>query len=305
MKLLVESNVPHNSVGYFGEVLEVLHALLNSKHALGRYDEEMGVWWGPGSTFFDADYGENAWEYYFTPLFNREVVHSTVKSPSFVGFYPRPGAATWGPFSVHRDGGQRLRAAVQVGREVMGPGLIFDIREDLKLQLAAYSRVLLADRPHLGVHRRTTDWHHGPTLPIEQVFAAVDPHVDAGYDVLLVTDSEQPVQQFYGRYGADRVKTTDACRGVDETTKMPHTGVRCGSPARHGYEVLQDAYVLSRCEKRLATSSNLTSFVEILNPWQELDESLYPTVWGVEFESGVHGPLRREKPPGWPNTSGW
>lgn len=294
----------NHSVGFFGEVLEVLTQLLLSKRLTGEYDRDLAVHWGPNSDYFDARYGDNAWEYYFTQPFGNQVCPDAERRPSRPGRYNEPGLATWCPFSVHRDGGQRLRAALQVNREILGPGLVLDIRPDLRARLEAYSRELLSDGHYVGVHRRATDWGHGPILPIEQFFSALDPHVERGAGIMLLTEDDRQVKQFQDRYGS-RVKTTDSCRGVDTATNMPHTGALCGSPARHGYEVLQDAFVLSRCNVRLATSSNLCSFVEILEPLQELDETLYPTVYGVEFQSGVHGALRRTKAPGWPNNTGW
>lgn len=293
------------SVGFFGETLEVLTQLLQSKRLTGKYDQTLAVHWGKNSDYLDERYGDNAWEYYFTQPFGNTVTPEDPRMPSHPGWHHPRGKATWGPFSVHRDGGQRLRAALQVHREVLGPGLIFDIRPDVRARLEAYARELLSDGNYIGVHRRATDWGHGPILPTEEFFSALDPYVDTGHNVMLLTEDERQVQSFVDHYGQDRVKTTDSCRSVDQQTGMPHTGAACGSPARHGYEVLQDAFVLSKCDVRLATSSNLCSFVEILNPLQQLDETLYPTVWGVEFESGVHGPLRRVKSPGWPNTSGW
>lgn len=304
--MLTESNTPGNDVGFFGEVFEVLYQLLNSKRRTGRYDTELAVHWGRYFTWYEEAVGTNAWEYYFTQLFNHESIDpGAERRPAMYGWYKEHNGATWGPLSVHRDGGQRLRAAIQVRHEILGPGLVFDVRLDVKQKLEKYAAELLHGDLHIAVHRRTTDWGHGPVLPTQEFIDVLKPYVDSGYKVLLATDRAEETTEFRHHLGSQNVVTTNACGGVDSKTNKPHTGAACGSMAHHGYEVLQDAYVMSKCQVRLATSSNVSNFVEVLNPAQELDWSLYPTVWGIEFASGVHGELRRKKPEGWPNLTGW
>ncbi len=303
-KILVAGHSPHNPMGLFAETLEVFNQLLRSKQMLGHYDTDLAVEWGADCCYYHEQSGSNVFEYYFTPLFNKPVLPNTDRlvGGKIAGFYdePKVSKCTWGPLSVHRNDKSRTRSVRQVNEEIWGK--IFEFRPGVLSRLEETAELLVRNRKTIGTHRRTTDWGHGPIPPRTTVFSALDEYVAKGYDIYLSTDNNKEVDEFRVRYG-DRVLCTDACRGTDDK-QQPMFG-HCASPAYHGYEAILDAFILSRTDVRLVTSSNLSTFAEILNPNQELDEQLQPTVHAHEYENGKYSAIYSRKYDGWPNKAGW
>ena len=299
-KLLCTSHVDYNPMGLFAEFLEVMNQLIYSKIQNGTYDDTLAVEWGANNLYYDETVGTNVWEYYFTPLFGTPVKPGGVCAPPIWGHYHNPHKTTWGPLSVHRNELSKDKYVRQVKNEILGH--ITSFRPEVRQSLDEARAELLRDYKTVGLHRRTTDWQHGPILNINDFFNELDPWVDKDYRVFIATDHPLQIELFSARYG-DRLLYHDVCRGTNNKGQ-PMQGT-CKSPAHHGYEALLDAFTLSKTTVRLATSSNLSTFAQMLNPDQELLQGLWPTVHALEWENGYYAPVYRKKYEGWPNRAGW
>ena len=291
-------------MGLFAETLEVFHQLIRSKQVLGHYDTDLAVEWGADCCYYHEASGKNVFEYYFTPLFDKPVLPGVDRKigAKIAGFYDESmvSKCTWGPLSVHRNEKSRARFVKQANEEIWEK--IFGFRPGVRYKLEETAEPVIRNRKTVGTHRRTTDWGHGPVPRRTDVFSVLDAYVANGYHVYLSTDNEQEVDEFKVRYG-DKLLYTNVCRGTNDKGQ-PMFG-HCASPAYHGYEAILDAFILSRTNVRLATSSNLSTFAEILNPSQEVDEQLQPTVHAQEYENGKYAAIYTTKYEGWPNKAGW
>lgn len=303
-KILVTGHDPKNPMGLFAEILEVFNQLIRSKQLTGQYDTELAVEWGSECCYYHAGTGNNVFEYYFTPLFDKPLVpgEERLLGNKIAGFYDeeKVSKCTWGPLSVHRNEKSKDKFVKQANKEIWQK--IFRFRPEVEHKLETATRNLMQDYVFVGTHRRTTDWGHGPIPNRLDVFNALDDYVADGYSVYLSTDNDYEVQEFKTKYG-DALFYNQVCRGTN-AHGQPMFG-HCESPAQHGYEAILDAYMLAKADVRLATSSNLSTFAAILNPWQTLDERLQPTVHGIEWENGKYAAVHSQKYPGWPNTRGW
>lgn len=249
--------------GFFGNMFMTLNGL--------RLCEVAGVTgrplWGRESLYFERQHGENVWEYYFEKSDNKEDDLRARASGDVFVF--KPDAMDIENYYPGLDSRQTYRLVIEKYVHLKQ-----DLLEDIDTIANAY---FLGERV-LGVHCRLTDNYRGyeSRYPhsVDEYLVCTDECLDAyGLNrIFLASDSNHALRIFRKRYGK-RVIALEGIRSDDYTSVHGHydKGV-AASGYRKGFEVIRDAYLLSKACHLIGAPSKVTKFSLSLNGELDLTE---------------------------------
>lgn len=242
--------------GFFGNMFMTLNGI--------RLCEFAGITprplWGKESLFYEEHYGENVWEYYFENIMNGNDSSSSIKYISSFSF--RPDAMDIGPY--HQGFTSRETYAQCIKRFVK-------LKPEFSKKIEEIVKSTFEGAQILGVHCRMTDNYRAlenrKSYPLSCFFYEVDRHLsehNPGY-IFLTSDSSYAVKQFVARYGK-RLLVLPCLRSEDWTSVHGHydKGID-GSPFLKGWEVIRDAYLLSKTAHLIGSDSKVTKYALTLN----------------------------------------
>lgn len=124
----------------------------------------------------------------------------------------------------------------------------------------------------LGVHVRRTDHGiHGDILPNEYYFEKIDSNLKTGKyeNIFLATDEYVIVDDFKKKYG-DILYTNENITRSSNNVTIPF----CNYPEKDklAIDIFKEGISLSKCDKMIFTSSNIPSYVRLVNPEIEAEQ---------------------------------
>jgi hypothetical protein len=133
--------------------------------------------------------------------------------------------------------------------------------------IGSIDKTVFSNYKVLGIHKRGTDHgDHGSLLSIQYYKQKIDEHLkNFNYDkIFLITDEVETINYFKEVYGS-MLLTTNSFRSSNRTAI--HTQFHTDMPPREklGYDVLFDAIMLSLCDFKLVTRSNVSTFSLLCN----------------------------------------
>jgi hypothetical protein len=132
------------------------------------------------------------------------------------------------------------------------------------------------DVPHkprtIGVHVRRTDHHiHGDILPDEYYFEKIDKNLETGkYDnIFLATDEYKIVDSFRKKYG-DKLFTNENITRSHTDVTIPFCNYE--DKDKLAVDIFKEGIALSRCDKMIFTSSNVSTYSRLIRPEMECEQ---------------------------------
>jgi len=269
--------------------------------------------------FYDADRGNNAWEYYFEPVaglgssqlqqwlqsgkLGADQVHRYTDEQVVDWHVNDPDRITtfWGPVEVE-DRQAWMAEKRQLGREYVGNYV--RLKPHIREKLERLHKDLFRFDYMFGVHIRGTDFSYARPTTVDEYFVALEEKIEAlgvaNYGIFLATDQNQFVDTFEARYPG-RIVTTDAMRSSNEVVPYRFKNM---SPYKKGEDPLLDILLLARCDYLFKSVSAVGEYAMWFNPslectdfaltneYRHLKSSVYWT--GVYLMSDLDnkGPMR-------------
>jgi hypothetical protein len=118
----------------------------------------------------------------------------------------------------------------------------------------------------LGVHVRRTDHAiHGDILPDEYYFEKIDKNLETGKynNVFLATDEYKIVDSFRKKYGDKLFINENITRSSTDVT-IPFCNFE--DKDKLAIDIFKEGIALSKCDKMIFTSSNVSTYVRIIKP---------------------------------------
>lgn len=118
----------------------------------------------------------------------------------------------------------------------------------------------------LGVHVRRTDHSiHGDILPNEYYFEKIDANLRSGRyeNIFLATDEYVIVEAFKAKYG-DMLYTNENITRSSNNVTIPFCNY--ADKDKLAIDIFKEGISLSKCDKLVFTSSNIPSYVRLVNP---------------------------------------
>lgn len=214
---------------------------------------------------------KNAWNYYFENVSNVSL-HAAYKSKNFVlADFNYPSS-----YCERHCGkyGFPLNDAVDYYYPIIRNNI--RIREDIRTQLENDLQSIGISDSTLAVHYRGTDmkrsdnWMHEQTAAENRYIDSAKRLMSSGNysSIFLATDEEKIINLFKEVFGQDKIITYKAFR---DTGKNSLEGIHLTPSDRKnhkyllGYEVLRDAYTLSKCKSLICGYSNVSNIAIIWN----------------------------------------
>lgn len=126
---------------------------------------------------------------------------------------------------------------------------------------------IVPSRPKsLGVHVRRTDHAiHGDILPDEYYFDKIDKNLETGKyeNIFLATDEYKIVDSFKQKYGDKLFINENITRSSNDVT-IPFCNY--ADKDKLAIDIFKEGIALSKCDKMIFTSSNVSSYVRIIKP---------------------------------------
>ena len=291
-KRYLVATINHSHAGFFAYVNFALNQIIYAeKHGLHPV-----VFFGKNSVdgpnaFYDAELGENMWEYYFEPV--AQVSYSDIQNrladpqdsltqddlvtlsiselwrihcrePDSVFVYPHNMYKKQERYEPDWYAEQRQKARRIVGEYIRAKPHIREKVADFERRYCANDRVI-------GIHMRGTD--KGTAGSSERLMRVVQPKeyfplIDAytkehgACKIFVATDQEQFLNRVIAKYG-DRVISYQSIRtrGIRNPFELSD-----GNAYRKGEDVLIDSLLLSRCDYLLKCTSAVGEFAMYFNP---------------------------------------
>jgi hypothetical protein len=231
--------------------------------------------------FYDADYGNNVWEYYFEPVaglgssqlrqwldsgkLGADQVHRYTDEQVVDWHVNDPDRITtfWGPVEVE-DRQAWMAEKRQLGREYVGNYV--RVKPHIREKLESLQRDLFRFDYMFGVHIRGTDFSYARPTTAEEYFAALDEKIEAvgvaNFGIFLATDQKQFVDRFEARFPG-RIVTIDVARSSNEVVPFRLKNV---DPYKKGEDPLLDILLLSRCDYLFKSVSAVGEYALWFNP---------------------------------------
>lgn len=124
----------------------------------------------------------------------------------------------------------------------------------------------------IGVHVRRTDHAiHGDILPDEYYFEKIDANLNTGKyeNIFLATDEYKIVESFKNKYGAILFTNEDITRSHTDVT-IPFCNYE--DKDKLAMDIFKEGIALSKCDKLIYTSSNVSTYVRLINPHMENEQ---------------------------------
>lgn len=246
--------------GFFAEFNSLLYALY--------YAESMGfvphVIWGKGFNYYDENYGiENAFEYFFEPIEVPDLQNSSAiieKRGVHIAQLERKFDAL---------GYNRSLVSQQIKADVCRKYIHF--KRDVQDSLEENVNSILGDGRTLGIHYRGTDFKkgfvgHPVQIDIDSIVSHAkqivsDEKVDR---IFLATDDIGAISALKREFGDMLYYYEDVIRSDGETSVAFSEGERHFHKYNLAWEVLRDAYTLSRCDNLIAGLSQVSFATQTL-----------------------------------------
>lgn len=215
-------------------------------HCLAN-NEKWFVGWGSETLYYDANYGENVWEYYFKQVHDYEEDNNIIVSDYTE--LVKQGSFRETMHYIYKN--------------------FFILNEKVESILKDHYD-LFATKKILGVHIRRTDKFlsgTGPNLaPVDlDLFKQEIDKVIDNYDAIyLATDCSEAYQFITDLYGKKVISNVNGIRGIG--TQSIHTEFRHMSGYKKGLDVLTDVIYLSKCKHLIRSSSNVSVTSLYINP---------------------------------------
>ena len=139
------------------------------------------------------------------------------------------------------------------------------IKPHIQQKIDAFAVQYFLDCYMIGIHYRGTDKDkEAPRVAYETVFKEIEKHIpqEKPYSLFIATDEVDFLEQAKKRY-LNRVVALEAHRSDSQGV-----GVHFVNKNKYilGEEALMDAYLLSKCDLLIRTSSNLSLWSTYFNP---------------------------------------
>jgi hypothetical protein len=283
--------INHSGAGFFAYVNFVLNQLIYAE----RHNLWPVVYFGPKSgnglnAYYDADVGENMWDYYFEPVsaltyadIERMIAdpHDSLTSDDLTwlstdelwriheaepeSIYPYPHGVYGDKFNNDPEwySKQRSKAHRLISKYVR-------VKPHILRKVDAFEQEHFAGKKVLGIHMRGTDKGFMKLSPElmrivkpREYFPYVDAYLNnsSGCKIFVATEQEQFLQQMKARYG-NRILSYGAIR----TSGLRNPFELRGNGYRKGEDVLIDCLLLSRSDYLLKCRSAVGEFAIYLNP---------------------------------------
>lgn len=195
--------------------------------------------------YYDPDQGTNWWGYYFEPISLGQKTNASIVYPTKTQYLE-----AW----AQRRTLSREIAAYLIHKYV-------HIRPHLQQKFDDFAAQHF-DSYMIGVHFRGTDKEkEAPRVAYEAVFEQIDSHIPDGktWKLFIATDEADFLEEARERYHVVAIQAhrTDSNVGVHFLHKNSYV---------LGEEALMDAYLLSKCDLLIKTSSNLSLWSTYFNP---------------------------------------
>ena len=240
--------------GFFAEFNSLLYALY--------YAESMGfvphVIWGKGFNYYDENYGmENAFEYFFEPIevpgFQNSSAIIEKKGPHIEQIEKKLDAL----------GYNRSLASQQIKADMCRKYI--HLKKDIRDLLERNVNSILGDGKTLGIHYRGTDYKKGFVgHPVQIEIDSIVCHAKQIVDeekvdrIFLATDDISAISALEREFGDMLCYYEDVIRSDGETSVAFSEGERQFHKYNLAWEVLRDAYTLSRCDNLIAGLSQVS-----------------------------------------------
>lgn len=136
-----------------------------------------------------------------------------------------------------------------------------------------YISNIVPTRPKsIGVHVRRTDHAiHGDILPDEYYFEKIDANLNTGKyeNIFLATDEYKIVESFKNKYGSILFTNEDITRSNTDVT-IPFCNYE--NKDKLAVDIFKEGIALSKCDKLIFTSSNVSTYVRLINPHMENEQ---------------------------------
>lgn len=201
--------------------------------------------------YYDANIGDNWWEYYFEPICLGDLT-PPLKNSSGLGeyYFHKPY-----PYLLHN---QTIQKYVQ-----LIPAL-----ED---ELNSFIMENFTDHYMIGVHYRGTDKRtECGRVSYERMLNVIENQIaksPRNWKIFIATDEDGFLKTLEEKYQG-RICYIDAQRSMDESTPL-HTDPSVNHYL-HGKEALLDCILLSRTNLLIRTCSNLSECCKYFSPYQQV-----------------------------------
>lgn len=199
--------------------------------------------------YYDPSYGPNWWTYYFEPicLGNKDSARLV---------YPTP-------MQYEEAWRQRRLLTRETAAEIVEKYI--RIKSHIQEKIDEFVSQYFLNHYTIGIHYRGTDKSkEAPRIEYETVFEEIEKHIpqEKPYVLFIATDEIDFLEQAKERY-LDRVVAIEAHR-----SNAGDSGVHFANKNNYtlGEEALMDAYLLSKVDILIRTSSNLSLWSTYFNP---------------------------------------
>ena len=283
--------INHSDAGFFAYVNFALNQLVYAE----RHNLWPVVYFGPKSgdglnAYYDADVGENMWDYYFEPVSTLTYadIEKMIADPNDPltsddltwlstgelwriheaepeSIYPYPHGIYADKFKNDSEwySKQRSKAHRLINKYVR-------VKPHILAKVDAFEREYFPRKKVLGIHMRGTDKGSAKLSPElmriikpREYFPYIDEYIrkHSNCKIFVATEQQQFLRQMTSRYG-ERILSYEAIR----TTGLRNPFHLHGSGYRKGEEVLIDCLLLSRSDYLLKCTSAVGEFAMYFNP---------------------------------------
>lgn len=237
------------AIGLFSEFVTVLGALDHYERWVGQYAGLRVDYTGQG-LYYDAGFGSNWWEYYFTPI----SVGSADRATTCVLNSVRCDLLSYRGVRLSR------KRASEIIRRYIHP------KPHLRNQVESYVREHFRDAFVVGIHYRGTDKHQDvPSVPYERVSEAIFDAINSvkpdRFKLFLATDEQAFLEFMIARF-PNVLTYRRMFRSIDGAP----THWRSASNHDKGEDAILDCLLLSQCQFLVRTASNLNLCSIFFNP---------------------------------------
>lgn len=240
----------HNpNLGMFAAANQVLGQLYMFEKGLLPQVSGLEVNFGKNGLYYDSSQGPNWWSYFFEPVCIGEKRHATVVYPS-----REQCLEAW----LQRRLMTRENAAHIIKKHV-------HIKPHIQEKIDEFVHHYFKDSFMIGVHYRGTDKQkEAPKIDFETIFEEIERHIpnEKPCRLFIATDEIDFLEQAKARFNNQVIAI--------EAHRVESGGVGAHFVNKNNYslgeEALMDAYLLSKCDLLIRTSSNLSLWSTYFNP---------------------------------------
>ena len=245
----VITNEYNHGLGMFGAANQVLSQLYLFEARLLPTVSGITVDLKKNGLYYDPSYGPNWWTYYFEPICVGSAKNATIVYPT---------SEQYTDALVKRRRITRKAAAQIVKKHI-------HIKPHIQEKIDAFISQFFLGRYVIGIHYRGTDkCKEAPRVAYKTIFEEINKRIpqEKLYALFIATDEVEFLEQAQEKY-PNQVIATESHRANNG-----NIGVHFSNKNNYilGEEALIDAYLLSKCDVLIRTSSNLSLWSTYFNP---------------------------------------